>query len=127
METVTCNECGTTAEAKTSKANRVFFICPKCPGNGDHSNKFLTFLDEIAAYKKKKVVPKKRKTTPVEAEWLDYPTIVKRRKIEESNTITNIDSKVDDLLKRVDQVIFKIEQIISSIPVREEMQSDSDE
>lgn len=124
MESVTCNACGSAAEAKTSKAGKVFFICPKCPGSGDHSNKFLTFLDDVADYKKKKVVTKKRKAATVVDRKEGDLTIEKRRKIEESNALSGIDSKIDDLIKRVDQVLFKVEQILDSIPRH---QSDDEE
>jgi hypothetical protein len=58
-EPLTCNDCNTPAVLKISKAQKAYYDCPNCPSNNPaYKSKFLTFLDRVDEYKKKKSSPR---------------------------------------------------------------------
>jgi hypothetical protein len=127
---VKCKDCGSVGENKVAKNGSVYIVCPSCPGEGAYKNKFLTFLKGAQKYMSEK--PKggtKRKapasdTQSYAAGAKSAESKAKKQRIDEydviKNQLTNLDSKVDEILKRLETQLQKERKEESDLETEDE-------
>jgi|SRR6188768_3387049 len=121
-----CNDCGNPGEAKTSKAQRVYFNCNTCPSNNpSYPAKFLCFLDELEAYKKKGSSP--RQGCPAAVKKVVGAVVPKKRKADAppeddqlGKRLDSLNEKIIALISRQDVMLDKIEKLLAGPQSEEE-------
>lgn len=98
-----CKDCGNEAEARTSKENKVYYVCTTCPGKGDYPSKFLCYLEGMEAYKKPAKSAKKVPTKSIRVKPYEKPQKDIDDNLEEIKTFLRaINGKLDYLINHSD-------------------------
>jgi uncharacterized C2H2 Zn-finger protein len=99
---IKCLDCGEVGVAKTSKAGKIYYQCPTCPGTDPKYKKFLTFLDEAHNYGKEKGGKRKATTTK------ESP---KKIQVKEARDEA-LHAKIDRLMSNVDRILERVESLL---------------
>src|SRR4051812_9870022 len=118
MEPLTCNDCNTIAVLKVSKAGKGYYDCPNCPsGNPSYKSKFLTFIEGVEEYKKKRSSPRQN-CAPCDK---IKEKVVGKRKAEkpletgEDKRLKAMADEIEAQTKRISQQIVQTDLLLEKI------------
>ncbi len=123
MSEVKCNDCGTEAVTKLSKAQKVYYSCPTCPSdNPAFKGKFLTMHDKLDTYNKLPKKPSPRQDcNPCDKLKEVAEKVVKKRKAEkapedqESEKLKLLSEEIQIQSKRISEQISKTDLLLERI------------
>jgi len=111
---IKCLDCGADGLAKTSKAGKIYYQCPTCPGTDPKYKKFLTFLDEAHNYGKEKGGKRKVPLTDAQSYAAGAKKGEKVAKRQKTDEYEIMNAKIDRLMANVDQILKKVESLLES-------------